>query len=102
MVAEEYNDAKLRAMNEANYIEDWQKDKHGRDINFIENEEQRMDAIAKGEVTDASVLGRQQRKRHEMKENVKRQAAERQSGAWFRKYQTQADKLQEEEPTESQ
>jgi len=39
MVAEEYNDAKLRAMNEANYIEDWQKDKHGRDINYIENEE---------------------------------------------------------------
>ena len=39
MIAEEYNDAKLRAMNEANYIEDWQKDKHGRDINYIENEE---------------------------------------------------------------
>lgn len=85
-----------RDSNEAEYIERALKAK-GHDINFIPDEDERERlAVHTLDLEAMATLATQQKERAYLKDKVKQEARSRQSGAWFKKYQTQGDKLEED------
>ena len=85
-----------RLANEAEYIEKAYK-KKGLDINHIEREEERVKYATEFECEDEFNRLKAESSARDHKRNiVKQEAAQRNSGDWFKKYQTQGDKLEED------
>ena len=81
----------IRAFTEASYIERVLKER-GQDPDWIPDEENR---IKNGGVLEQSKLRIEQKERAANKRDILKEANQRYSGQWFRKYQTQVDKLEE-------
>ena len=80
-------------MSESSYMQRAMKEQ-GHDINMIEKEDEIMQYGSEKEKLDLKIL---QRKRGYEQEMTRKEAEKRFTSSWFRKYQAQADELEEQD-----